>query len=320
MRSLAAASFSEAALAVATAVVAAASAPAATAAARAAACELGACAAQTSASARLAAASLVACVAAASAAAAEAASEEQSCSGHVQPLPPFVAAKALCQPERDLLSRPRLSVTWVHCSQSHWLALRSFTQAHLASASCRRPTTTPGTNTQPADGCATRVQVVELLSHCWVDAEEHSDLWGEQEGECASQAIRRGGGGAHHVLVLIVFRGQQVRVPRVLQRAPVDAVAMLCGAHAFPAANAILQLAPLVGATMHLPVAEAGEAGGGGSSAALREKVARHDRGTRCSKRVAILVTEPPAAEADAEDLSEELLSVPHQLQCHAHV
>eukprot|EP00966_Prymnesium_polylepis_P068072 1582265-Prymnesium_polylepis.1 len=89
---LAAASFSAAAFAVATAAAAAASASAETAAARAAACELGACASQTSASAPLAAASLVACAAAASAASAAAASVEQSCSGQVQPLPPFVAA------------------------------------------------------------------------------------------------------------------------------------------------------------------------------------------------------------------------------------
>eukprot|EP00966_Prymnesium_polylepis_P110049 2546424-Prymnesium_polylepis.1 len=71
---------------------------------------------------------------------------------------------------------------------------------------------------------------------------------------------------------------------------------------------------------MHLLVAEAGEARGGGGTAALREEIAWQERGARCCERVTILITAPPAAEADAEDLGEELLRLPHKLQCHTHV
>eukprot|EP00966_Prymnesium_polylepis_P161323 3728438-Prymnesium_polylepis.1 len=117
---------------------------------------------------------------------------------------------------------------------------------------------------------------------------------------------------AHHVLVLVVFRGQQVCVPRVLQWAPIDSVTMLSRTHTSPTTDAILELATLIAAAMHLPVVEAGEARGGGSAAALREKITREHRGTPCCECVAILITAPPAAEADAEDLSEKLLCLPH--------
>ena len=136
-------------------------------------------------------------------------------------------------------------------------------------------------------------------------------------------AVHMGGGvwwWTHHVLVLVVFRGQEVRVPRILQRAPIDLVTMLRRTHASPATDAILELTTLIAAAMHLPVAEAGEARGGGSAAALREKITRKHRGTPCCECVAILITAPPASEADAEDLSEELLCLLHQLERHTHI
>eukprot|EP00966_Prymnesium_polylepis_P294786 6807415-Prymnesium_polylepis.1 len=92
-------------------------------------------------------------------------------------------------------------------------------------------------------------------------------------------------------------------MPRVLQGAPVDLVAVFCSPNASPATCAILQLAALVTTAVHLPVAEAGEARGGGGAAALRKEIAWQERGTCCCERVAILITEPPTAEANAEDL-----------------
>ena len=66
--------------------------------------------------------------------------------------------------------------------------------------------------------------------------------------------------GSPYVLVLVVFNGEQIRVPRLFQRPPVDLILVLCRPHATPANSAILKLSALAAATVHLMITQAGEA------------------------------------------------------------
>eukprot|EP00966_Prymnesium_polylepis_P333281 7388758-Prymnesium_polylepis.1 len=99
---------------------------------------------------------------------------------------------------------------------------------------------------ETAGGRTARVQVVELLSRCWVDTEKYSDLWavGVQwravgvQWACSGRAVGGQWAGSGR-------RGQQVRVPCVLERPPINSVAVFSCANAPPAAGAVLQLASL---------------------------------------------------------------------------
>eukprot|EP00966_Prymnesium_polylepis_P336356 7391543-Prymnesium_polylepis.2 len=92
---------------------------------------------------------------------------------------------------------------------------------------------------QTADGGSPRMEVIEHLSRLWVFAEEDADL--QRTPDDASDEAVTGGGrapqpagesrqastAAHHILILIVLGREQVGVPRVFQRPPVDLIAVL---------------------------------------------------------------------------------------------
>ena len=151
------------------------------------------------------------------------------------------------------------------------------------------------------------------------DASEEAVAGGRRARGPAGQGMQASTA-AHHILVLIVLGREQVSVPRVFQRPPVDLIAVLCCPYATPTTRTILELSALVTATVHLPVAQASESRSSGRATTFGKEIAWQNCGARRSERVAIFVGEPPTAKAYSEYLSEELLRVPHQLYGHTHI
>ena len=94
----------------------------------------------------------------------------------------------------------------------------------------------------------------------------------------------------YHVLILVVFRGEQVGVPSLLERPPVDLIVVTRRADSPPAVVAILKLSSLVAASVHLTIAQTGETGSSSGAATLGKEVAWQEASACSSEGIAIFI------------------------------